>query len=89
MKYKAISTVLSLNISNEEKAYQLFLLSLKPAMKRVFLCIPKGAEKAVTARQLGEKTGIETKSICSHIKGLQKKIVINESGIQRRKTYYL
>lgn len=49
MNYNQIKTILSSDFSPEFKAYQLFAMSLKPKMQKLFLCLPQGIENAKSA----------------------------------------
>lgn len=89
MKYEAIKKIIGLNLSDSEKVYQLFLLSLKPQMKTIFLLIPKGIDNAISAKELKLKTGLDTKIISSQVQALIKKSPIMITGTERRKKYYL
>lgn len=89
MKYDSIKSILGVNCSLEQKAYQLFLLSLKPEMRKVFISIPKGIDNAVSAKQLKEITGIQTKNISTHVKNLSIRFPVKTTGTDRRKKYFL
>lgn len=88
MKYEQIKIILNLNLSLEEKSYQIFLMSLSSQMRNIFLHIPKGIENAVGIKQLKILTGIQGKNISSQIKNIQKRFPIKEKG-DRIKLYYV
>lgn len=89
MKYEQIKTTLSLNLTKEEKCYQLFLMSLSPYMRAIFSHIPKGVENAITVKDLKIKTGFESKNISSQINNIKKKFPIKDIGTDKIKAYYI
>lgn len=67
----------------------MFLLSLKPEMRKVFIALPKGVDNAVSAKQIKNNTGIPTKNISTHIKNLALRFPVKSTGTDRRKKYYV
>lgn len=88
MNYNQIKTILASDFPPEFKAYQLFAMSLKPKMQKLFLVLPQGIENAKSAKEIKEQTGIQTKNIATYIINIQKRFPVKSVGVKIKK-YYL
>lgn len=86
MNYQKILDILHEPLFADEKAHNIFIESLKPQQKLIFLRIPKGESNAISALQIAG-LDFDTKNVSSQIRQLTLNYPIKHKG-KKTKLYY-
>lgn len=90
INYNKIIKILNANhVSVENKAYLLFIGSLKPKQSHIFHHIPKGISNAISCLDISSQTGDSTKNISSQIKQMSVNYPIKKVKEGRIYKYYI